>query len=34
MNTETTVGAGMKVTCSKDELVAKLAIVGRAVSTR
>src|SRR2546425_1979691 len=34
MNTETTVGAGMKVTCSKDELVAKLGIVARAVSTR
>src|SRR5436305_14262413 len=34
MNAETTVGAGMKVTCSKDELVAKLAVVGRAVSTR
>src|SRR5438270_13775395 len=34
MNTETTVGAGMKVTCSKDELVAKLGVVARAVSTR
>jgi DNA polymerase-3 subunit beta len=34
MNLETTVGAGMKVTCSKDELVAKLAVVARAVSTR
>jgi DNA polymerase-3 subunit beta len=34
MNTETTVGAGMKVTCSRDELVAKLGIVARAVSTR
>src|SRR5438552_5226456 len=34
MNAETTVGAGMKVSCSKDELVAKLAVVGRAVSTR
>src|SRR2546430_5392961 len=34
MNTETTVGAGMKVTCSKDELVAKLGLVARAVSTR
>ena len=34
MNTETTVGAGMKVICSKDELVAKLGIVARAVSTR
>src|SRR5712692_804228 len=34
MTAETTVGAGMKVTCSKDELVAKLGIVARAVSTR
>ena len=34
MNTETTVGAGMKVTCSKDDLVARLAVVSRAVSTR
>src|SRR5438045_8782373 len=34
MNIETTVGAGMKVTCSKDELVSKLGIVARAVSTR
>jgi DNA polymerase-3 subunit beta len=34
MNAETTVGAGMKVTCSRDELVAKLGIVSRAVSTR
>jgi DNA polymerase-3 subunit beta len=34
MNAEATVGAGMKVTCSKDELVAKLGIVARAVSTR
>jgi DNA polymerase-3 subunit beta len=28
------VGSGMKVTCSRDDLVAKLAIVSRAVSTR
>src|SRR6266540_4131878 len=28
------VGSGMKVTCSRDELVARLAIVSRAVSTR
>ena len=28
------VGSGMKVTCSRDELVQKLAIVARAVSTR
>src|SRR6266705_4024482 len=34
MNTETTVGAGMKVTCSRDELVARLGVVARAVSTR
>src|SRR5437867_1999672 len=34
MNTETTVGAGMKITCSRDELVARLGIVARAVSTR
>ena len=29
-----TVGAGMSVTCARDELVAKLGIVSRAVSTR
>jgi DNA polymerase III subunit beta len=34
MNAETTVGAGMKVTCSRDELASKLSIVARAVSTR
>src|SRR5438067_10278856 len=34
MNIETTVGAGMKVTCSKDELVSKLGTVARAVSPR
>jgi DNA polymerase III subunit beta len=28
------VGSGMKVTCSRDELVSRLAIVSRAVSTR
>ena len=28
------VGSGMKVTCSRDELVQKLAIVSRAVSAR
>jgi DNA polymerase-3 subunit beta len=28
------VGSGMKVTCSRDDLVARLAIVARAVSTR
>ena len=34
MDTGTTVGAGMKVTCSKDELVSRLGVVARAVSTR
>src|SRR3954470_14260050 len=34
METGTTVGAGMKVTCSKDELVSRLGVVARAVSTR
>ena len=34
MNAETTVGAGMKVRCSRDELVSKLSVVARAVSTR
>jgi DNA polymerase-3 subunit beta len=28
------VGSGMKVTCSRDDLVARLAVVARAVSTR
>src|ERR687897_114713 len=28
------VGSGMKVTCSRDDLVQKLAVVSRAVSTR
>src|SRR3712207_9071977 len=28
------VGSGMKVVCSRDELAQRLAIVGRAVSTR
>ena len=28
------VGTGMKLTCSRDEFVAKLAVVSRAVSTR
>src|SRR5688500_11826668 len=31
---ETAVGSGMKVVCSRDELAQKLALVGRAVSTR
>jgi DNA polymerase-3 subunit beta len=34
METETVVGTGMKLTCSRDEFVAKLAVVARAVSTR
>ncbi len=29
-----TVGSGMKITCSRDELVARLGVVSRAVSTR
>ena len=32
--TDISVGSGLKVTCSKDELVAKLGVVARAVSTR
>src|SRR6476646_10423689 len=31
---DTVVGSGMRLSCSKDELVAKLAIVARGVSTR
>jgi DNA polymerase III subunit beta len=34
IETETTVGAGMKITCRKDDLVHGLAVVSRAVSTR
>jgi len=34
IETEIVVEAGMKLTCSRDELVAKLGIVSRAVSTR
>src|SRR5881396_1911996 len=34
METETVVGTGMKLTCSRDEFVARLAVVARAVSTR
>src|SRR5918995_3466627 len=34
METETVAGTGMTINCSRDELVAKLAIVSRAVSTR
>ncbi|HWH05603.1 MAG TPA: DNA polymerase III subunit beta [Gaiellaceae bacterium] len=34
IETETVVGAGMKITCSKEELAEKLGVVARAVSTR
>ncbi|MDX6493763.1 MAG: polymerase subunit beta [Gaiellaceae bacterium] len=34
METEVMVGSGMQITCSKDELVQKLGVVARAVSTR
>jgi DNA polymerase-3 subunit beta len=34
METETMVGTGMKLACSRDEFVAKLGVVSRAVSTR
>jgi DNA polymerase III subunit beta len=34
IETDITVGAGLKATCSKDDLVAKLGVVARAVSTR
>src|SRR5918999_1893626 len=34
IETETVVGSGMKLTCSRDELAQKVALVARAVSTR
>src|SRR5580765_6453732 len=34
IDTEIVVGAGMKLTCARDDLVAKLGIVSRAVATR
>jgi len=34
METDIAVGSGLKVTCNRDELVAKLATVSRVVSTR
>jgi DNA polymerase-3 subunit beta len=34
METDIVVGSGMKITCSRDELVQRLGIVARAVSTR
>ncbi len=33
-NTETVVGSGLKIVCTREELARKLAIVGRGVSTR
>jgi DNA polymerase III subunit beta len=33
-NTETVIGSGLKIVCSREELAQKLAIVGRGVSTR
>ncbi len=32
--TTTMIGSGMKVTCSRDELVPKIALAARGVSTR
>ena len=34
IESEVVVGTGMRITCARDELVAKLATVSRAVSTR
>ena len=34
METDIMVGTGMKVTCSREEFVARLGVVSRAVSTR
>jgi DNA polymerase-3 subunit beta len=34
IETEVTVGAGMRITCQRDELVRRLGVVSRAVSTR
>ncbi len=33
-NTETVIGSGLKIVCTREELARKLAIVGRGVSTR
>jgi DNA polymerase III subunit beta len=33
-NTETVIGTGLKIVCSREELAHKLAVVGRGVSTR
>ena len=34
IETDIMVGTGMKVTCAREEFVAKLGVVSRAVSTR
>ena len=34
METDIAVGSGLKVTCDRDQLVAKLATVSRVVSSR
>src|ERR687886_741788 len=34
IETETVVGSGMRITCRRDELVQRLAVVSRAGSTR
>src|SRR5919199_953069 len=34
IETDIVVGSGMKISCGRDELVAKLSVVARAVSTR
>jgi DNA polymerase-3 subunit beta len=33
-NTETVIGSGLKIVCTREELARKLAVVGRGVSTR
>src|SRR3954447_7880784 len=33
-NTETVIGSGLQIVCSREELAQKLAVVGRGVSTR
>ena len=34
MEIDTAVGTGLKITCERDELVQRVAVVSRAVSTR
>jgi DNA polymerase III sliding clamp (beta) subunit (PCNA family) len=34
METDTAVETGLKITCERDELVQRVAVVSRAVSTR